>query len=103
MTDLFDLTAPAWEAYQSLRANGGELAEHIKHGLEWLIEDPAAVRAHPACRRYQIIERRLGGGPQVWGLPVAAANGDSWLIVWRQMPHVIEIGYIGPAPASATA
>ncbi len=102
MTGLLDLTPAAWEAYQSLRSNGKELGERIKQQLERLVDDPAAVRASAASRRYQIVERRLGGGPQVWSLPVVAPDSDTWMIVWREMPNVIEIGYIGPAPAPAT-
>lgn len=101
MTVLLDLTPAAWEAYQSLRANGKELGERIKQQLERLIEDPAAVRAGSGSRRYQIVERRLGG-PQVWSVPVLAPDSDTWMIVWREMPNVIEIGYIGPAPAPST-
>jgi hypothetical protein len=102
VTGLLDLAPFAWEAYQSLRANGGELGERVKHQLERLIDDPATVRAGPGSRRYQIVESRLGGGPQVWSLPVAAPDSDTWMIVWREMPNVIEIGYIGPAPAPST-
>ena len=103
MTGLLDLSAPAWETYQSLRADGGELAERVKQGLEWLVEDPAAVRAHSGSQRYQIIERWLGEGPQVWSLPVAGPEGDSWIIVWRQMSQVVEVGYIGRAPVPSSA
>lgn len=99
MTGLLDLTPAAWETYQSLRANGEELGERIKQVLERLIDDPAAVRADSGSRRYQIVERWLGGGPQVWGRPVAAPAGDSWMVMWRESAHVIEIGYIGPAPS----
>lgn len=102
MSGLLDFTAAAWEAYQSVRSDGKELGERIKQQLERLIDDPAAVRADAGSRRYQIVERRLGGGPQVWSLPVVVPDGDTWMIVWREMSNVIEIGYIGPAPAPPT-
>jgi hypothetical protein len=102
VTGLLDLAPSAWEAYQSLRANDEELSGRIKQQLEQLLDDPEAVRAGAGSRRYQIVESRLGGGPQVWSLRVAAAESDTWMIVWREMPNVIEIGYIGPAPAPCT-
>lgn len=101
MTGLLDLAPAAWDTYQSLRSNGEELGEQIKQKLERLIDDPAAVRAGAGSRRYQLVERTLGRGPQVWSLPVVAPGSDTWMIVWREMPNVIEIGYIGPAPAQS--
>jgi hypothetical protein len=92
---LLDVAPAAWRAYQGRPA--GELGSRVKRVLEWLAADPAAVRADPRSRRYQIIEERLPQAPQVWGLPVEAP-GDRWLVVWREMPHAVEIGYIGPAP-----
>jgi uncharacterized membrane protein YccC len=95
-TLLLDFAPAAWEAYQDLRAS--ELGARIRHVLEQLAEEPAAVRADPGARRYQIVEERLRQALAVWGLPVAALDGTRWLVVWRELPQVIEIGYIGPAP-----
>jgi hypothetical protein len=93
---LLDFAPAAWQAYQGLPA--GELGSRVKRALERLATDPAAVRADPRSRRYQIIEERLPQAPQVWGLPVDTPGGSRWLVVWREMPHAVEIGYIGPAP-----
>jgi hypothetical protein len=95
---LLDFAPAAWQAYRDLPP--GELSSGVKQALQWLAEDPAAVRADPQSRRYQIIEERLPPPPQVWGLSLEAHDGGRWLVVWREMTHVhvIEIGYIGPAP-----
>jgi hypothetical protein len=90
-----DFAPAAWQAYRGLPS---ELAGQVKGALEWLAADPAAVRADPRSRRHQILEERLRQAAQVWGLPVEAPGGGRWLVVWREVPNVIEIGYIGPAP-----
>ena len=95
---LLDFAPAAWQAYQGLR--GGDLGCRVKQALQWLAADPAAARTDPRSHRYQVIEQRLRQAPQVWGLPVAAPGGDQWLVVWREMPHAVEIGYIGPAPGN---
>jgi len=56
------------------------------------------MRADPRSRRHLIIEERLPHAAQVWGLPIDAPGGSRWLVVWREMANVIEIGYVGPAP-----
>lgn len=96
---LLDFAPAAWQAYQRLRA--GELGGRVKQALQRLIEDPAAVRADPRARRYQVVEEQLRQAPPVWGLVVDAPDGTRWLIVWREMAQVVEIGYIGPAPGQA--
>jgi hypothetical protein len=100
MVALLDFAPAAWQAYQGLPA--GELSSQVRGALQRLAADPAAVRAGPASCRYQIIEERLPQGAQVWGLPVEAPGSGHWLVVWREMTNVIEIGYIGPAPGQAT-
>ena len=51
----------------------------------------------------QRLQQRLSvARPPVWGLRVDAPDGTSWLVVWREMQHVIEVGYIGPAPGQAS-
>lgn len=97
---LLDLAPAAWETYRGARAGGDpDLGARLKRALERLIEDPAALRADPDSRRYRVVEERLREGPPVWGLHVRPAAGPPWIIVWRQMPQVVEVGYIGPAPA----
>jgi hypothetical protein len=96
---LLDFAPAAWEAYQDLRAS--ELGGRLRRVLEQLTEDPAVVRADPRSRRYQIVEERLQHAPQVWGLSVDAPDSTRWLVVWREMAHVIEIGYIGPASGTS--
>jgi hypothetical protein len=93
---LLDFAPAAWQAYRGLPA--GELAEMVKQALQRLAADPAAARADPDSRRHQVIEERLPQAAQVWGLPVDAPGGNCWLVVWREMANVIEIGYVGPAP-----
>jgi hypothetical protein len=93
---LLDFAPAAWQAYQGLPA--GETAEMVKSALQRLAADPAAVRADPNSRRHQVIEERLAQAAQVWGLPVDAPGGSRWLVVWREVANVIEIGYVGPAP-----
>lgn len=96
---LLDFAPAAWQAYQRRRA--GELGGALKRALQRLTEDPAAVRAGPRAQRYQIVEDQLRQPPPVWGLVIDAPGGTRWLIVWREMAPVIEIGYIGPAPGQA--
>ena len=95
---LLDFAPPAWEAYQGQR--GDELGASIRAELQRLADDPEAVRADPRSRRYQIIEDALRGKPEVWGTPVDGPDGTSWMVVWRRTERVVEIGYIGPAPAA---
>jgi hypothetical protein len=92
---LLDFAPAAWQAYQGQRAN--QMGSQLKQALEWLSADPAAVRADPRSRRYQIIEEQLRQPPEVWGLLLDAPDDSRWLVVWRETGHVIEIGYIGPA------
>jgi hypothetical protein len=98
---LLDFAPAAWQAYQHLRA--GEIGHQLRQVLEQLTEDPALVRADPRASRYQIIEDQLRQPPQVWGLRVDAPDGTQWLVVWREIALVIEIGYIGPAPGTQQA
>lgn len=93
---LLDFAPAAWQAYQHLRA--GEIGHRLRQVLEQLADDPALVRADPRSSRYQIIEDQLRQAPHVWGLRVDAPDGTYWLVVWREIAPVIEIGYIGPAP-----
>ncbi len=93
---LLDFAPASWQAYQGLPA--GELGGQVKRALQRLAADPAAVRADPRSRRHPIVEERLQQAAQVWGLPVDAPGGTRWLVVWREVVNVIEIGCIGPAP-----
>lgn len=97
---LLDFSPAAWQAYRNLPP--GELRSRVKGALERLAADPAAVRAGPRSRRHPIIEQRLRQPAQVWGLPVDAPGGSHWLVVWRELVNVIEIGYIGPAQGQET-
>ena len=92
---LLDFSPAAWRAYQGLPA--GELRSQVKQALERLAYDPAAMRTEPRSRRHQVIEERLKETAQVWGLPVNAPGSSRWLVVWREVANVIEIGYIGLA------
>ena len=96
---LLDFAPPAWQEYQRLRA--GELGGRLKQALEQLAGDPALMRTDPRSRRHLIIEQRLRQRPQVWGLLVDAPDGTQWLVVWREIAPVIEIGYLGPAPGAS--
>jgi hypothetical protein len=93
---LLDFAPAAWQAYQGMRA--GELGNRFKRVLEQLTEDPGLLYADPRSSRYQIVEQQLRQAPHVWGLPVDAPDGTHWLVVWREVAPVIEVGYIGPAP-----
>jgi len=97
---LLDFSPAAWQAYRRLPP--GELRSRVKRALERLASDPAAVRADPRSRRHPVIEERLQQAAPVWGLPVDAPGGSRWLVVWREVVNVIEIGYIGPAPGQGT-
>jgi hypothetical protein len=96
---LLDFSPAAWHAYQGLPA--GELGGRVKRALVRLAADPGVVRADPRARRYLVIEERLPQPAQVWGLPVEVPGGGRWLVVWREVANVIEIGYIGPVPGQA--
>ena len=92
---LLDIAPGAWQEYQRVRAS--ELGTLIKKALEQLADDPALVRANPRSSRCLTIEKQLRQAPQVWALPVDGPDGAYWLVVWREIAHVIEIGYIGAA------
>lgn len=92
---LLDFAPAAWQAYQGQRACA--MGGRLKQALERLTADPAAVRADHRARRYQIIEEQLGRPPEVWGLLLDDSDDTTWLVVWREIEPVIEIGYIGPA------
>jgi hypothetical protein len=98
---LLDFAPAAWEEYQRQRA--GELGARLRHALEQLTQDPEGVRADPGSRRYQVIEDGLQQAPEVWGMQVQAPDSTAWLVVWRELARVIEIGYIGPAPGTPVA
>lgn len=98
---LLDFAPGPWEEYQRQRAS--ELGTVLRSALERLTEDPEGVRADPGSRRYQIIENGLRQAPEVWGMLVQAPNSPAWLVIWREMARVIEIGYIGPAPGTPAA
>jgi len=98
---LLDFAPAAWQTYQRLRAE--EIGSRLKQALQQLADDPALVRADPRSNRCLIIEKQLQRAPQVWGLPVDVPDGARWLVVWREIGPVIEIGYIGPAPSTQEA
>lgn len=98
---LLDFAPAAWQAYQRLRA--GEAGSRLKQALEQLADDPALVRGDARASRCLIIEKQLRQAAQVWGLPVEATDGACWLLVWREIAHVIEIGYMGPVPSTQEA
>jgi hypothetical protein len=77
------------------------MGSELKQALERLTADPAAVRGDHRARRYQIIEEQLRQPPEVWGLLLDATDDTSWLVIWREIEPVIEIGYIGPAADNA--
>jgi hypothetical protein len=91
---LLDFAPAAWQAYQGQRTH--EMGSRLKQALERLATDPPAARADPRARRYQIIEEQLRQPPEVWGLLLDAPDDTRWLVVWREIEHVIEIGYVGP-------
>jgi hypothetical protein len=95
---LLDFAPSAWETYQRLRAD--ETGSLLKQALEQLADDPTLVRADPRSTRYMIIDKQLRQSPEVWGLSIDAPDGIRWLVAWREMGPVIEIGYIGPAPGA---
>ena len=98
---LLDFAPAAWQAYQRLRAGG--IGSRFKQALEQLAGDPALVRADARSSRCLVIEKHLRQTPQVWGVPVDAPDGGHWLVVWREMGPVIEIGYIGRARSAQEA
>ena len=93
-----DFAPAVWQAYQRLRA--GEAGSRLKQVLEQLADDPALVRADPRSCRYLLVEKQLRQAAEVWGLLLDAPGGTRWLVVWREMPWVVEIGYIGSAPGA---
>lgn len=98
-TRLLDFAPAAWQAYQGQRAHA--IGSRLKRALERLTADPAAVRADPHARRYQVIEEQLRQPAEVWGLLLDTPDDASWLVVWREIEPVIEIGYIGLADGNA--
>jgi hypothetical protein len=98
---LLDFAPAAWQAYQRLGAGG--VGSPLKQALEQLADDPALVRADTRASRCLILEKQLGQAAHVWGLPVDAPDGARWLLVWREIAHVIEVGYIGPVPSTQEA
>jgi hypothetical protein len=93
---LLDFAPAAWQEYQRLRA--GEIGGQVKQALEQLADDPALLRADPRSCRYLIVEKGLPRTAEVWGLLLDGPGGTRWLVIWREMASVIEIGYIGPVP-----
>ena len=81
---LLDFAPAAWQAYQGQRADA--MGSQLKQALERLTADPAAVRADPRARRYQVIEEQLRQPPEVWGLLLDAHQDTRWLVVWRGRP-----------------
>jgi hypothetical protein len=98
---LLDFAPAAWDEYQRQRA--GDMGARLRRALERLTEDPEGVRAEAGSRRYQVVEDGLQQAPEVWGMTVEAPDSVLWLVIWREMARVIEIGYIGPAPGAPAA
>jgi hypothetical protein len=95
-TRLLDFAPTAWQAYQGLRA--GEIGRSLKRALEQLADDPELVRADRHTQRYPLVERQLRHAGEVWGVLVRVPGGARWLVLWREIATVIEIGYIGLVP-----
>jgi len=98
---LLDFAPAAWQEYQRVRAV--EIGSRLRHALERLADDPALVRADPRSGRCLIIEKQLRQAPPVWALPVDGPDGGYWLVVWREIAQVIEIGYLGTARSTQEA
>jgi hypothetical protein len=96
---LIDFSPSAWQAYQAVRIT--QDGPVIREALEQIASTSALERADLAPVRYEVVEERLPRTPEVWGVPVDGADGTAWLIIWREMPYVVEIGHIGTAPLSA--
>ena len=95
---LLDFAPAVWQTYQRLRAD--EIGGPLKQALEQLADDPALLHADPRSCRYMIVEKQLRPAAEVWGLLLDAPGGARWLVVWREMASVVEIGYIGSAPGT---
>jgi hypothetical protein len=95
---ILDFAPAVWQEYQRLRA--GDIGSPLKQALEQLADDPALLRADPRSCRYLIVEKQLPQAAEVWGLLLDAPGGTRWLVVWREMASVIEIGYIGSVPGT---
>lgn len=93
---LIDFSPAAWQAYQAVKAT--ENGPVIRQALEQIASSSALVQTGLAPVRYKVVEERLARTPEVWGLPVDGQDGSRWLIMWREMPYVVEIGHIGAAP-----
>ncbi len=98
-TRLLDFAPTAWQAYQGLRA--GDIGRPLKQALVQLADDPDLVRADPHTQRYPVVERQLRHAGEVWGLLLKAPGGTRWLVLWREIATVIEIGYIGSVPSNS--
>ena len=98
---LLDFAPAAWQAYQCQRA--GAAGRWLKQALEQLADNPALVRADARASRCLIIEKQLRQAAEVWSLPVDVPDGAHWLLVWREIAHVVEIGYMGPVPSTQEA
>jgi hypothetical protein len=84
-------TPEALSTYRALRADrANEAGQRVKEALERLLADPGDVRGD--CSRWDSLAGR------VWALPVTMPAGETWLIVWDELPDAIEVFYIGPAP-----
>lgn len=82
-------------AYRSLRADTAEeLGKRIRDGLQRLRDEPGKARADSG--RWTAVD--------LWSLSVTSPNEITWLILWREAgDDVIEVLYLGPAPAEATS